>query len=51
MKEKRSFDDRHASTQAYFDHMRPRCVGLASVFKKTGSSNAPAREMIASRSR
>ena len=30
-REKRSFKDRHASTQAYIDFMRPRCVGLASV--------------------
>lgn len=36
-KEKRSFDDRHASTQAYIDYMRPRCVELARVLKKTGS--------------
>ena len=27
-KEKRAFDDRHASTQAYIDFMRPRCVEL-----------------------
>jgi len=27
-KEKRSFEDRHASTQAYIDYMRPRCVVL-----------------------
>ena len=36
-KEKRAFDDRHASTQAYIDFMRPRCVELARVLKKTGS--------------
>ena len=36
-KEKRSFDDRHESTQAYIDYMRPRCVELARVLKKTGS--------------
>src|SRR6266404_9812470 len=36
-KEKRSFDDRHASTQAYIEFMRPRCVELARVLKKTGS--------------
>jgi len=30
-KEKRSFEDRHASTQAYIDYMRPRCVQLARV--------------------
>lgn len=36
-KEKRSFEDRHASTQAYIDYMRPRCVELARVLKRTGS--------------
>jgi DNA modification methylase len=36
-KEKRSFEDRHASTQAYIDYMRPRCVQLKRVLKKTGS--------------
>jgi DNA modification methylase len=36
-REKRSFDDRHASTQAYIDFMRPRCMRLARVLKKTGS--------------
>ncbi len=36
-KEKRSFDDRHASTQAYIEFMRPRCVELARVLKKTGT--------------
>lgn len=35
--EKRSFDDRHASTQAYIDFMRPRCEELARVLKHTGS--------------
>jgi 16S rRNA G966 N2-methylase RsmD len=30
-REKRSFEDRHASTQAYLDFMRPRCLGLASL--------------------
>lgn len=34
-KEKRVFEDRHASTQAYIDYMRPRCVQLARVLKKT----------------
>lgn len=38
-KEKRAFEDRHASTQAYIDYMRPRCVQLARVLKKTGSSD------------
>jgi DNA modification methylase len=36
-KEKRAFEDRHASTQAYIDYMRPRCIELARVLKKTGS--------------
>ena len=36
-KEKRAFEDRHASTQAYIDYMRPRCVELARVLKATGS--------------
>src|ERR1035437_11011245 len=35
-KEKRAFEDRHASTAAYIDFMRPRCVELARVLKKTG---------------
>ena len=36
-KEKRSFEDRHESTKAYIDYMRPRCVELQRVLKKTGS--------------
>jgi DNA modification methylase len=36
-KEKRSFEDRHASTQAYIEFMRPRCVELHRVLKQTGS--------------
>jgi DNA modification methylase len=36
-KEKRAFENRHASTQAYIDYMRPRCVELSRVLKKTGS--------------
>ncbi len=36
-KEKRSFEDRHESTHAYIEFMRPRCVELARVLKKTGS--------------
>ena len=36
-KEKRAFEDRHGSTRAYIDYMRPRCVELARVLKKTGS--------------
>jgi DNA modification methylase len=36
-KEKRSFEDRHESTRAYIDYMRPRCVQIARVLKKTGS--------------
>jgi len=30
-KEKRAFEDRHASTQAYIDYMRPRCVELPCI--------------------
>jgi hypothetical protein len=36
-KETRAFEDRHESTRAYIDYMRPRCVELARVLKKTGS--------------
>jgi DNA modification methylase len=36
-KEVRAFDDRHESTRAYIEYMRPRCVELARVLKKTGS--------------
>ena len=36
-KEKRSFDDRHESTRAYIEFMRPRCVELSRVLRKTGS--------------
>lgn len=36
-KEKRAFEDRHESTAAYIDYMRPRCLELARVLKKTGS--------------
>ncbi|MBZ5566704.1 MAG: restriction endonuclease [Acidobacteriia bacterium] len=35
-REMRSFEDRHGSTQAYIDFMRPRCVELARVLKPTG---------------
>jgi DNA methylase len=35
-KEKRSFEDRHESTKAYIDYMRPRCIELHRVLKKTG---------------
>jgi len=36
-RETRAFDDRHASTQAYIEFMRPRCVELHRVLKPTGS--------------
>jgi DNA modification methylase len=36
-KETRAFEDRHESTRAYIEYMRPRCVELARVLKKTGS--------------
>ena len=35
--EKRRFEDRHESTQAYIAFMRPRCEQLARVLKPTGS--------------
>lgn len=36
-KEKRAFEDRHASTEAYIQYMRPRCTQLQRVLKPTGS--------------
>jgi DNA modification methylase len=36
-KEKRAFEDRHESTKAYIDFMRPRCEQLVRILKKTGS--------------
>ena len=36
-KEKRSFDDRHESSKAYIEFMRPRCMELSRVLKTTGS--------------
>ena len=36
-KEKRAFEDRHESTKAYIDYMRPRCLELHRVLKDTGS--------------
>ena len=36
-KEKRAFEDRHESTKAYIEFMRPRCVELRRVLKDTGS--------------
>jgi hypothetical protein len=42
-KEKRAFEDRHASTQAYLDYMRPRCVELARVLKKNRQLLLPLR--------
>ena len=41
-KEKRAFEDRHASTQAYIDFMRPRCVELARVLKRPAASTTTA---------
>ena len=35
--EKRAFEDQHESTRAYIDTMRPHCVEMARVLKKTGS--------------
>ncbi len=50
-KEKRSFDDRHANTQAYIDYMRPRCQQLARVLKPTGVSTTTATGTQATTSR
>jgi adenine specific DNA methylase Mod len=36
-KETRAFEDRHESTRAYIEFMRPRCFELARVLKPTGS--------------
>lgn len=36
-KEKRAFEDRHESTKAYIDYMRPRCVQLARSLKEIAS--------------
>lgn len=36
-REKRAFRDRHASTQAYIEYMRPRCVELARVLRNSDS--------------
>jgi DNA modification methylase len=36
-REMRSFEDRHESTQAYIEFMRPRCIEIARVLKSTGS--------------
>ena len=36
-KEKRSFEDRHESTHAYIEFMRPRCVEMARALKRTGT--------------
>lgn len=36
-KEKRAFEDRHGSTKAYIDFMRPRCLELHRVLATTGS--------------
>ena len=36
-KEVRAFEDRHESTQAYIEFMRPRCIELARVLNRTGS--------------
>jgi DNA modification methylase len=45
-KEKRAFEDRHESTRAYIDYMRPRCVQLARVLKKTGIVAPTVKEIL-----
>jgi DNA modification methylase len=37
IREQRAFYDRHESTKAYIDFMRPRCEQLARILKPTGS--------------
>ena len=41
-REKRSFEDRHASTQAYIDFMRPRCVEWPASSKRPAASTTTA---------
>ncbi len=36
-KEKRAFEDRHESTRAYIEFMRPRCLEMHRVLRETGS--------------
>ena len=40
-KEKRAFDDRHASTQAYIDYMRPRCARLTRCARTLSDREKP----------
>jgi len=46
-KERRSFDYRHASTQAYIDYMRPRCVELARLGRRRNRANDGGERQIA----
>ena len=46
-KEKRAFEDRHESTKAYIEFMRPKCVELARVLKKRVVSTTIATGMLA----
>jgi hypothetical protein len=48
-KEKRAFEDRHASTQAYIDYMRPRCVELARVLSLSPPQHLWTQESLAYR--
>jgi DNA modification methylase len=36
-KEKRAFEDRHESTRAYIDYMRPRCAELSRVLGRVNT--------------
>ena len=45
-KAKRAFEDRHASTAAYIDYMRPRCVELARGRRRITTPNGTAQTMI-----
>jgi DNA modification methylase len=50
-KERRALEDRHASTAAYIDYMRPRCVELAPVLEKTRSFSFRVRLPLATTAR
>jgi hypothetical protein len=46
-REKRAFDDRHESTKAYIEFMRPRCIELARVSRPRAASTTTAIGMLA----
>ena len=50
-KEKRAFEDRHASTQAYIEYMRPRCVELAGLHSQPRDYSMLSESLRATRNR